>query len=79
MLKDEVENTIYAVYAKDGHKYIKLIDHHDGKDKGKYKLMFHSGDKVKVRDGYIYYVYRPFESTQEKFLYRERITLSQKN
>lgn len=79
MLKDDVENTIYAVYAKDGHKYIKLIDHRDGKDKGKYKLIFHSGDKVKVRDGYIYYVYRPFESTQEKFLYRERITLSNKN
>lgn len=79
MLKDDIENTIYAVYAKDGHKYIKLIDHHDGKDKGKYKLQFHSGDKIKVRDGYIYYVYRPFESTQEKFLYRERITLSLKN
>lgn len=79
MLKDEIENAMYAVYAKDGHKYIKLIDHNNGKEKGKYKLIFHSGDKVKVRDGYIYYVYRPFESTQEKFLYRERITLSNKN
>lgn len=79
MLKDDIENTIYAVYAKDGHKYIKLIDQRDGKDKGKYKLIFHSGEKVKVRDGFIYYVYRPFESTQEKFLYRERINLSQKN
>lgn len=76
MLKDDIENTIYAVYANNGHKYIKLIDHYTGKDKGKYKLIFHSADKVKVRDGYIYYVYRPFESTQEKFLYRERINLS---
>jgi hypothetical protein len=75
MVKDEIGNSIYAVYASNGHKYIKLIDHHDGKDKGKYKLVFHSADKVKVRDGYIYYVYRPFESTQEKFLYRERIDL----
>jgi hypothetical protein len=79
MLKDDFENSIYAVYAKNGHKYIKLIDHHDGKDKGKYKLIFTSADKVKVRDGYIYYVYRPFESTQEKFLYRERINLSLKD
>jgi hypothetical protein len=76
MLKDDIENSIYAVYDKNGHKYLKLIDHHNGKDKGKYKLIFHSADKVKVRDGYIYYVYRPFESTQEKFLYRERISLS---
>ena len=79
MLKDDVENEIYAVYDKNGHKYIKLIDHHNGKDKGKYKLIFHSADKVKVRDGYIYYVYRPFESVREKFLYRERINLSNKN
>ncbi len=79
MLKDDVENTIYAVYAKDGHKYLKLIDYRTGKDKGKYKLIFHSGDKVKIRDGYVYYVYRPFESTQEKFLYRERITLNTKD
>lgn len=77
MLKDDFENSIYAVYANNGHKYIKYIDHRDGKVKGKYKLIFHSADKVKVRDGYIYYVYRPFESTQEKFLYRERINLSQ--
>jgi hypothetical protein len=79
MLKDDIENSIYAVYDKSGHKYLKLIDHRDGKDKGKYKLIFHSADKVKVRDGYIYYVYRPFESTQEKFLYRERINLSYKD
>jgi len=79
MLKDDIENAMYAVYAKDGHKYIKLINYTDGKEKGKYKLIFHSGDKVKIRDGYIYYVYRPFESTQEKFLYRERITLNNKN
>jgi hypothetical protein len=77
MLKDDIENSIYAVYDKNGHKYLKLIDHQNGKDKGKYKLIFHSADKVKVRDGYVYYVYRPFESTQEKFLYRERINLAQ--
>lgn len=76
MLKDDLENSIYAVYDKNGHKYLKLIDHRDGKDKGKYKLIFHSADRIKVRDGYVYYVYRPFESTQEKFLYREKLQLT---
>ncbi|MGZ3931985.1 MAG: carboxypeptidase-like regulatory domain-containing protein [Bacteroidia bacterium] len=76
MIKDETENEVYAVFSRDGHKYLKLISHRDGEDKGRYTLQFHSADKIKIKNGYAYYVYRPFESTQEKFLYRELITLS---
>ena len=76
MLKDDVENTIYAVYEKNGHKYIKQISLQNGKEQGRYTLQFHSADRLKIHDGYAYYIYRPFESTQEKFFYRELITLS---
>ena len=79
MIKDEVENRVFAVFDKNGHKYLKEIDYHSGNIKGKYKLIFHSADKIKARDGYVYYVYRPFESTQEKFLYREKVNLSLKD
>ena len=75
MLKDDIENSIYAVYEKNGHKYIKQISTQTGKDLGRYSLQFHSADKLKIHDGYAYYIYRPFESTQEKFFYRERIKL----
>ena len=75
MLKDDIENLIYAVYDKNGHKYIKQISTQTGKELGKYNLQFHSADKLKIHDGYVYYIYRPFESTQEKFFYRELITL----
>lgn len=75
MLKDDIENLIYAVYDKNGHKYIKQISTQTGKELGKYTLQFHSADKLKIHDGYLYYIYRPFESTQEKFFYRELITL----
>lgn len=74
MLKDDIENKIYAVYEKNGRKYIKEISLQNGKEKGKYTLQFHSADKLKIHDGYAYYIYRPFESTQEKFFYRELIT-----
>ncbi|MBK6983969.1 MAG: hypothetical protein IPH32_04040 [Bacteroidetes bacterium] len=67
MLKDDIENLIYAVYDKNGHKYIKQISTQTGKELGKYNLQFHSADKLKIHDGYVYYIYRPFESTQEKF------------
>lgn len=75
MLKDDIENNIYAVYAKSGRKYIKHICTRTGKELGKYNLQFHSAEKLKIHDGYAYYIYRPFESTQEKFFYRELIKL----
>ncbi len=78
MLKDDIKNAIYAVYEKNGHKYIKEIGLQNGKEKGKYVLQFHSADKLKIHDGYAYYIYRPFESTQEKFFYRELIMLDAK-
>lgn len=78
MVKDELENAIYAVYDRNGHKYLRQIDHRTGKDRGLYSLQFYSADKIKVRDGYAYYIYRPFESTQQKFLYRELIRLENK-
>lgn len=75
LLKDEVESSIYAVYDKNGHKYIKQINYMNGKELGKYSLQFHSADKLKVHNGYAYYIYRPFESTQQRFFYRELIKL----
>lgn len=79
MLKDLVENSIYAVYDNNGHKYMKRISYRTGKEEGKYKLIHHSAEKIRIRDGYIYYVYRPFESQQEKFLYKEKIVLGDKS
>lgn len=79
MLKDDIENSIYAVYAKSGHKYIKQISTQTGKELGRYNLQFQSADKLKIHDGYAYYIYRPFESTQEKFFYRELIKLEKSN
>jgi hypothetical protein len=75
MIKDDIENLVYAVYDKNGHKYLRQISSQTGKANGKYTLQFHSADKLKIHNGYVYYVYRPFESTQEKFFYRELITL----
>jgi hypothetical protein len=70
---DQAENKVYAFFSKDGHHYIKRIDHRTGKEILTYKLKHHSAERIKIKDGFVYYVYRPFGSTQEKFLYRERI------
>lgn len=77
LLKDDIENTVFALYEKNGHKYLKQINTVNGKELGKYTLQFHSADKLKIHNGYVYYIYRPFESTQQKFFYRELIKLEQ--
>ena len=73
LIVDKTEHKVYAFFSKDGHHYLKQIDFQTGKIVGQYHLKHHSAERIKIRDGYIYYVYRPFGSTQEKFLYRERI------
>jgi hypothetical protein len=70
---DEFENKVYAFFSKNDHHYLKQIDFQTGKEIRTYKLKHPSAEKIKIKDGYVYYIYRPFESTQEKFLYRERI------
>ncbi|MCC6369979.1 MAG: carboxypeptidase-like regulatory domain-containing protein [Bacteroidia bacterium] len=70
---DETQNKVYAYFSKDGHHYLKQINYQSGKEVLTYKLQHHSAEKIKIKDGYVYYVYRPFGSTQERFLYRERI------
>lgn len=73
LIVDETENKVYAFFSRNGRHYLKHISHQTGKELGTYKLKHHSAEKIKIKDGYVYYVYRPFASTQERFLYRERI------
>lgn len=73
LIVDELSNEVYALYQKGGYYYLKNIDIHTGKIKSSFKLFFQYTDKLKVRNGYVYYVYSPFESLQEFFVYRESI------
>lgn len=75
MVKDLTEDKIYAVFDNSGHRYLKNINSKSGKEEGKYSIIHYSADKIRIRDGYIYYVYRPFQSLQEKYLYKEKIIL----
>jgi hypothetical protein len=65
-----VEKTVscgYAFFSKDGHHYLKNIHYQTGMETDTYKLKHHSAEKIKIKDGYVYYVYRPSGSAQERF------------
>lgn len=75
VLVDDVSNDAYAVYQKNGYVSLNKIDLNTGKVIGSYKLANAYVDKLKVHNGYVYYVYSPFESLQEFFVYRELIII----
>ncbi len=72
---DKTANKIYAMFKNGAFVSLKRINYQTGKMEGVHKFVNMSAEKIKVKDGYAYYIYRPFESTQEKFLYRESIRL----
>lgn len=78
LVEDETNGDIYALYLKGAYYYLKKIDLATGKLTGSHKLTNKWVEHVHVRNGYVYYIYRPFESIQKKFLYKERINLSAK-
>ncbi len=71
LIKDEAEGTVYALFQKEGYYYLKRIDTGTGKVVATYKLSYRYLDRIRIKNSQAYYVYRPFESLQTKYLYRE--------
>ncbi|MDA9067096.1 carboxypeptidase-like regulatory domain-containing protein [Flavobacteriales bacterium] len=73
LLKDKEEKKLYGLFLRDGYYYLRPINLNDGSTLISFKLRYKYVENVKVENGYVYYIYRPFESSQKKFLYREII------
>ena len=73
LIQDEATGKIYAVYDRSGFSYLGLIDTKTGEVKEQVKLKYRYVDKIAVRDNFIYYIYREFESIDKKMLWRERL------
>lgn len=63
----------YAVYERLGKTYLKEINLETGETGEPLELTFRYPENINVYNGEVYYLYRPFESPQKKFLYREVI------
>lgn len=73
LLKDPKTNNIFGIYNSGGYTYIKQINYYTGTTGELIKLKYRFIEKIKIIDGMIYYIYRPFESLQKKFLYKEKL------
>jgi hypothetical protein len=73
LIQDQLTGQIYAHFEKNGFSYIGLIDTNTGEIVERIKLEYKYVDKIAIYDNFVYYIYRPYESTQKKFLYKEQL------
>jgi len=73
MVQDFDTHEIYGNFKRSGWNYLKRLDWNSGEVDLTFKLYHKYTENIKVKDGWAYYVYRPFESSQKKYLYKEQI------
>lgn len=73
LIQDRVTGQIYAVMFLSGYTYIRRVDTKTGKLGDKIQLEYRYVEKVEINNNEVYYIYRPFESTQKKYLFKEKL------
>ena len=71
LIMDEVNGRIYAVFLKNGYYYLREINVNSGTVVSEKKLTYQFVSKLKIKDGFIFYTYKPKQTLQKKFLYKE--------
>lgn len=74
--QDEITGELYARFEKGGFYTLKKIDIKTGKISGEYKIGNPWVKHIRIRNGDVYYIYRPKDSIQTKYLYREHLSIS---
>jgi len=73
LLSDKETKEIYTVYDRSGKNVLKKINVHSGEATSSFELTYRYADKLQVVNGWAYYIWRPFESAQHRFLYKEKL------
>jgi hypothetical protein len=73
IIKDGVTEKLYTLFVNGGYNTLTQIGTADGKLMASMTLPLQYPKNIKIHNGYAYFIYRPFESLQTKYLYRVRI------
>ena len=73
LIQDIHTQEIYGLFKSKGSYYLRQIDTGDGRLLSNFKLTHRYVEQIKIRDGWVYYLYRPFGSIQNIYLYKEEI------
>lgn len=75
LIQDQLTGQIYIVYELAGKTTLQRFDCATGKLGEMIPLYFRYAENITIRDNLVYYIYRPFESIQKKFLYNEKLPI----
>lgn len=73
LYQDALYDDVYTGFQTGRHVHISKINFDSGDLENTTKLYHPYPERIKIKGGYVYYIYRPFESSQKKFIYRERL------
>lgn len=73
IIRDEITGEFYAKHEKNGYTILYKIDIKTGETEDYFKLYYKYSERLRIIGGEVYYIFRPFESSQKKFLYKEGI------
>jgi hypothetical protein len=73
LLQDRVNGNVYAVLQRGGFYLLRQINLTTGTVFSDYRLKSQYANHLKIHDRSVYYIYRPSDSGQTKFLYREKL------
>jgi hypothetical protein len=73
LIQDRATRTLYALFLKDGRYILRRVDPRSGQITLSYTVSNKYANHLKVKNDQVYYVYRPFDSGQTKFLYKEKL------
>ena len=75
IIQDRVTKKLYALYDHVGNTTLREIDPETGELSTEIPLYYRYTEHVTVYNNKIYYIYRPFESMQKKYLYVQDLDL----
>jgi hypothetical protein len=71
LLQDYFDESLFALFLKNGKTTLFKVNTENGDLAQSYVLFYKYVSKIKVNNGVAYYLYRPYESSQNTFLYAE--------
>lgn len=73
IIQDKETGKIYVLFEKNGYSYLSLVNLSTGQIQYSRQLFFRYAENIKIINNQIFYIYRPFESIQKKYIYTEYV------
>lgn len=73
LLNDPISDDVFSLYERHGYSYLKKVDLKSANTLWSRRLSYRYPENIKVHNSKVYYIYRPFESSQKRYLYSEEI------